>query len=110
MSRFERHLFICENIRDASDERGCCAAKGSPELRQAFKRAVKERGLRGKVRANASGCLDACEFGPSMVVYPEGVWYGGVNLEDVTEIVESHLIQGIPVERLRIRDPKYRQS
>ncbi len=75
-----------------------------------MKREIKLRGLRGEVRANQSGCLDACSFGPSVVVYPEGVWYGGVSVDDVPEIIESHIINGKPVERLRIRDPKYGQS
>lgn len=55
------------------------------------------------MRANAAGCLDACAFGTSVVVYPEGVWYGGVKAEDVLEIVESHLLGGKPVERLRMK-------
>jgi (2Fe-2S) ferredoxin len=104
--RFEHHVFICENLRPEQDVRGSCAAKGSPAIREAMKKEIKARGLRGKVRANQSGCLDACEFGPSIVVYPEGIWYGGVKPEDVPEIVESHLINGQPVERLRIE--KYR--
>jgi (2Fe-2S) ferredoxin len=104
--RFEHHIFICENLRTDEDPRGSCAAKGSPAIREAMKKEIKARGLRGKVRANQSGCLDACEFGPSMVVYPEGIWYGGVTPADVPEILESHIIGGQPVERLRIE--KYR--
>ena len=107
MPRFERHIFVCENLRPEDDPRGCCAQKGSPAIRQAMKSEIKKRGLKSKVRANQSGCLDACEFGPSMVVYPDGIWYGGVTLEDVPEIMESHIVGGIPVERLRIKDPKY---
>lgn len=68
---------------------------------------LKGRGLLGKIRPNTSGCLDACEFGPSMVVYPDNIWYGGVTVDDVVEIVERHLVGGVPVERLRIRDPRY---
>ena len=105
--RFERHIFICENIRPEDDPKGCCSAKGSAEIRQAMKKEIKQRGLRGVARANQSGCLDACEFGPSIVVYPEGIWYGGVKVEDVPEIIESHIINGKPVERLLIRDPKF---
>jgi (2Fe-2S) ferredoxin len=67
---------------------------------------IKRRGLRGQVRANQSGCLDACEFGPSVVVYPEGIWYGGVKPEDVPEIIEQHIMGGQPVERLRIEKYK----
>jgi (2Fe-2S) ferredoxin len=56
------------------------------------------------VRANKSGCLDQCELGPTVAVYPDGVFYGGVRPEDVDEIIESHIIHGQPVERLRISD------
>ncbi len=68
----------------------------------ALKKAVKEKGLSGRIRANSSGCLDACSQGVSVVVYPEGVWYGHVTEADVEEIVASHLIEGRPVERLRM--------
>lgn len=64
-------------------------------------------GLNTKVRANSAGCLDACEYGPTVVVYPEQVWYGGVTTADVNEIVESHIIGGSPVERLKIKDPRF---
>ena len=108
MSRFTHHIFVCENLRPEDDPRGCCAAKGSAEIRKAIKSELKKRGLKGSARANQSGCLDACEFGTAMVVYPEGIWYGGVTLEDVPEIIESHIVSGVPVERLRISDTKYR--
>ena len=71
-------------------------------LVKAFKKALKENNLKGEMRAQRSGCLDACDFGPSMVVYPEGVFYGGVQLSDVDEIVKEHLINNKPVERLII--------
>jgi (2Fe-2S) ferredoxin len=96
------HVFVCENRRPDDDPRGCCACKGSVELRAALKAELKRRGIHD-VRANAAGCLDACPEGPTVVVYPEGVWYGHVRVEDVPEIVEEHLVQGRPVERLRIR-------
>lgn len=100
--RFKHHIFVCENVRPDTDPKGCCAAKGSHAIREALKKEIKQRGLRGVVRANQSGCLDACEFGPSVVVYPEGIWYGGVSAEDVPEILESHILNDTPVERLRI--------
>ncbi|HYG70652.1 MAG TPA: (2Fe-2S) ferredoxin domain-containing protein [Anaeromyxobacteraceae bacterium] len=100
--RFRHHVFVCENRRADGDPRGCCAAKGSLAIRAAFKDELRKRGLKGQVRANAAGCLDACADGPSVVVYPEGVWYGHVAPEDVPEIVERHLLNGEPVERLRI--------
>ena len=101
--RFRHHVFVCENVRDPSDPRGCCSARGGVAVREAFKAELKRRGLAGIVRANSAGCLDNCALGPTVVVYPEGVWYGGVRAEDVPEIVESHLIGGRPVERLRLR-------
>lgn len=110
MARYEHHIFICENLRDEGHEKGSCARKGSLELKAALKKTLKAKGLRETVRANSSGCLDACEFGPSMVVYPEAIWYGGVQLSDLEEIVESHLVNGKPVERLQIKDPRYTQT
>jgi (2Fe-2S) ferredoxin len=101
--RFRHHVFVCENARDPSDPRGSCGPKGSAAIRDAFKAELHRRGLKGVVRANASGCLDACATGPTVVVYPEGVWYGHVRPEDVPEIVESHLVNGVPVERLRLK-------
>jgi len=56
------------------------------------------------VRANKAGCLDHCEHGSTVVVYPEGIWYGNVQVADVPEIVESHIVGDCPVERLRLAD------
>jgi (2Fe-2S) ferredoxin len=100
MSRYLRHLFVCENRRPSGHPRGCCAGRGAAEVRAAFKLALKKRGLAGLVRANAAGCLDTCEQGVTVVVYPEGVWYGGVKVEDVEEIVQQHVVGGEVVERL----------
>jgi (2Fe-2S) ferredoxin len=65
---------------------------------------AREAGLGAKVRINKSGCLDQCEHGPTVVVYPDAVWYGNVQPEDAEEIVREHLVGGRPVERLRIAD------
>ena len=105
MARFEQHVFVCTNQRHPDHPRGSCGAKGSEAIRAALKRALRERGLEDRVRANVAGCLDACELGVTIVVYPEGVWYGGVRLEDVPEIVERHLVRGEVVERLRLPEP-----
>jgi (2Fe-2S) ferredoxin len=107
MARFEKHIFICENVREPGDPRGCCSSKGSKEIRELFKKRLKELGLSGKVRANGAGCLDACAFGPSIVVYPEQVWYGGVTSGDVEEIIQSHIINNVIIERLLIKDKKF---
>jgi len=101
--RFRRHVFVCENRRPAGDPRGCCAERGGGAVREALKAELKGRGLQAQVRANGAGCLDACEHGATVVVYPDGIWYAGVTPADVPEIVESHLVGGRPVERLRIR-------
>jgi (2Fe-2S) ferredoxin len=100
---FDRHVFVCVNRREAGDPKGCCAEKGAEEVRDSFKRLLHERGLKSRIRANAAGCLDQCARGVTVVVYPEQVWYGGVRAEDVAEIVDQHLIGGVPVERLRLK-------
>ncbi len=102
MAKFERHIFICCNTRPEGHPRGCCSARGGETVRAAFKKELEQRGLKGRVRANQSGCLDQCEHGPTVVVYPEAVWYGFVKPEDVAEIVEQHIVGGRPVERLRL--------
>ena len=100
---FERHVFICTNRREAGNPKGSCADKGAEAIRDAFKQQLHERGLKGRIRANAAGCLDQCARGAAVVVYPEQVWYGGVTAADVPEIVQSHLVDGVPVDRLRMR-------
>ena len=100
MARYQRHLFVCVNCRPEGHPRGCCADRGAEDVRAAFKKALKKRGLAGRVRANAAGCLDTCENGVTVVVYPEAVWYGGVTLADVDEIVTRHVLGGEVVQRL----------
>jgi (2Fe-2S) ferredoxin len=104
MPGFEKHIFFCGNQRIAGHPRGCCDPHGNAELQKRFKKKLAERGLRGRVRANQSGCLDQCEHGPNLVIYPEAIWYGHVTLDDVDEIIDSHIIGGKPVERLRMRE------
>ncbi len=103
MPPYQRHVFVCTNRRAADNPKGCCALKGSEAVLERFKEELHRRGLKGKMRANAAGCLDACAFGTSVVVYPEGVWYAGVRVEDVVEIIESHLLGNSVVERLRMK-------
>jgi (2Fe-2S) ferredoxin len=102
MVPYERHVFVCENERPAENPRGCCAAKGGSEVRAALKKRVIEAGLRGRVRINKAGCLDRCEEGLTVVVYPEAVWYRRVTLADVDEIFGEHILGGRPVRRLRL--------
>lgn len=104
MPAFQRHIFICVNKRPPDDPRGCCAARGSERLHERFKQEVKRFNLKGIVRANKAGCLDHCDLGPSVVIYPEGVWYWVGTEADVTEIVERHVMKGEIVERLLMPD------
>lgn len=110
MKRFEKHIFICENKRPPDDPKGCCSDKGGSELKAKFKQRLLELGLKPLVRANTSGCLDACEFGASVVVYPDQVWYGGVTIDDVEEIIQSHIVNNKPVERLFIKHPNFNKD
>ncbi|MDE2600532.1 MAG: (2Fe-2S) ferredoxin domain-containing protein [Rhodocyclaceae bacterium] len=101
-SYFKHHVFFCTNQRKHGET--CCENHGANDLRGYAKDKVKELKLNGEglVRINSAGCLDRCDEGPVMVVYPEGVWYTYVDEEDIDEIVESHLKNGKVVERLKI--------
>lgn len=104
MAKFERHVFICTNMREPGSARPSCTRDGKGELHAIFKDKIKNAGLNSTVRANKAGCLDQCEHGPTVVVYPDAVWYGFVKPEDVDEIVREHLLHGRPVERLMIAE------
>ena len=95
------HVFVCTNERPAGHPRGCCKNKGSEKLRDYMKARAKELGLKD-VRINSAGCLDRCAQGPVIVVYPEAAWYTYVDQEDIDEIIDSHLMNGRVVQRLRL--------
>jgi (2Fe-2S) ferredoxin len=98
---FEAHLFVCCNRRPDGHKRGSCAAKGSERLRDYMKARAKELGL-GRVRVNMAGCLDRCELGPCMVIYPEGAWYRIENETDVDAVLLSHVRDGGRVDHLML--------
>jgi (2Fe-2S) ferredoxin len=100
---YRAHVFMCCNRRPEGHRRGSCAARGSEALRDYMKARAKELGLKG-VRVNQAGCLDRCEFGPTMVIYPEGVWYSPKTREDVDEILAVHLQGGGRVRRLMLTE------
>jgi (2Fe-2S) ferredoxin len=102
MSHYSHHVFFCCNQRTNGEK--CCNDAGASDVRDYAKKKVKELGLsgEGKVRINMAGCLDRCEEGPVIVVYPEETWYTYVDKEDVDEIIEEHLKNGRKVERLVI--------
>ena len=104
MPKFEKHIFICTNQRPEGHRKGSCNPSGEGELHQLFKAGLAQRGLKDRIRANKAGCLDQCEHGPTVVVYPEATWYGGVTAADVDEILDGHIAGGRPVERLIIPD------
>ncbi|MEE8496473.1 MAG: NAD(P)H-dependent oxidoreductase subunit E [Xanthomonadales bacterium] len=104
MSYYHRHIFFCVNDRGPDSDRPSCNRCGSAEIREYAKEKIKALGMSGtgKIRVNQAGCLDRCEEGPVCVVYPEGTWYTYVDESDIDEIIESHLLNGDPVERLKI--------
>lgn len=104
MSYFSHHVFFCTNLRD--DGRQSCNQCDASGARDYMKQRCKELGISGtgKVRINTAGCLDRCELGPVIVIYPEATWYTYVDRDDLDEIIERHLGQGQVVERLRL-DP-----
>ena len=104
MSYYQYHVFFCVNRRE--DGRACCANHHSQAMRDYAKERIKALGLDGKggVRINTAGCLDRCEEGPVVVIYPQGTWYSYMDKEDVDEIIDQHLRQGRVVDRLKLAD------
>ncbi|MBL7927212.1 MAG: (2Fe-2S) ferredoxin domain-containing protein [Bacteroidia bacterium] len=100
---YTKHVFICTNQRMPGAARSSCGEAHGLALVSEFKRLLKEKKLNVNMRAQKTGCLDICDFGPTVVVYPEAVWYVNVQLNDVAEIVESHLQNNIPVDRLLLK-------
>ena len=99
---YQYHVFFCTNQRAPDALRPCCAAVGSDAVRLYAKKRLKSMNMlgEGKIRINSSGCLDRCELGPVLVVYPQGIWYNYLDETDVDEIIDSHLLKGRIVERL----------
>jgi (2Fe-2S) ferredoxin len=106
MPAFECHLFVCCNQRDAKHPRGCCDPAGQEALKDKFKTELKKRKLGPLYRVNSAGCLDQCENGPVVVLYPQAIWYGGVTPDDVERILDETVIGGRVIEELRIPDER----
>ncbi len=102
MSYYKHHVFFCTNQRAAGES--CCNNHDAAAMRTHAKDRIKALGLNkpGAVRINSAGCLDRCDQGPVMVVYPEAVWYTYVDKEDIDEIIDEHLVHGRVVERLKV--------
>lgn len=101
MKKYSKHIFVCTNQRVNSD-RPFCGEEHGKKLAAAFKKEIADRNLQVEMRAQTTSCFHFCEKGPIVAVYPEAVFYGNVQLEDVKEIVESHLLNNTPVKRLQI--------
>ena len=99
---YRKHIFICVNQRKEG-ERICCGEVHGMELVAAFKKIIKDKNISAEVRAQRTGCFDICETGPTVAVYPDGVFYGKVQISDVQEIFEDHIMNDKPVERLRLK-------
>jgi (2Fe-2S) ferredoxin len=100
---FRAHVFCCTNEREPGHPRGCCREKGADELRDYMKKKATGLGLGKQVRINNAGCLDRCELGPCLVIYPEGIWYTFRDKADIDEILQTHLVEGARVERLMLQ-------
>ena len=96
------HVFICTNERPEGHSRGSCARSGAVKLRDYMKARAKELGLTDRIRTQQAGCLDRCELGPVLVIYPEGVWYAPRTREDIDAILVNHIRDGKRVERLML--------
>ncbi len=94
MPSFTHHIFICGNVREPGHQRGCCDPAGHQALKEAFKVELRKAGFGSLARANHAGCLDQCEHGPTVVIYPQGIWYGKVSLQDVPRIVSKTILGG----------------
>jgi (2Fe-2S) ferredoxin len=99
---YDIHIFVCNNQRKEGEKRSCGEQHGL-ELVGAFKKQINDLKLPIKIRVNRAGCLGICDFGPTIVIYPEAIFYVGVEVADVDEIVKSHILNHKPVERLLLK-------
>ncbi len=108
MLKFDKHIFICTNQRTGKPgDKPSCGETHGMEIVEAFRTKLKAKKLPIKVRAQKSGCLDICFYGQTVAVYPEGVFYVNVQLADVDEIIEEHIINNRPVQRLVLSPDKF---
>lgn len=104
MPKPEKHVFICAQNRPPGHPRGSCAERGCGEVLEEFLMQLQQRNCFDKIAVTNTGCIGPCGSGPNVLVYPEGIFYGGVTKEDVNEIYESHLLGDTPVERLKVAE------
>ena len=104
-----KFVFVCVNERPEQHPRPSCGRRGSAGVFEAIREETGRQGL-FDVKVIASGCLEPCMVGPSVYVAPDDVWYGGVTIEDVPELVEQHFANDRPLEFLRIGRPEFELS
>ena len=107
--KFKKHIFICTNERPKDSPRGDCLRCGGMDIRMRFVQLINQHGLKGKVRANKSGCLDTCELGAAVVIYPDNIWYTRVQVQDVDEIFETSIINNGVVDRLCAKEATWQE-
>jgi (2Fe-2S) ferredoxin len=104
--RYRKHILVCTNDKEGGKK--CCGSVHGMALVQAFKDEILAKGIQMEVRAQKAGCFDICGKGPTVVVYPEGVFYGNVQLEDVPRIMEEHILGGTPVLEKQLSFPPFK--
>ena len=98
MGQYPCHVFVCTSGET-------CPQQGDVEkFVKTLRAGAVAAGKQAEVRINKAGCFSQCGHGPMIVVYPENVWYAGVQESDLQEILESHILGGRPVKRL-LYDP-----
>ena len=102
MPKPNKHVFVCTQQRPPGHPRGSCGQHGSGAVYEEFLQQLEKRNLFNSIQVTATGCMGPCSEGPSVLVYPEGIMYGKVNKENVTEIFDQHLVAGTPVESLKV--------
>jgi len=100
----KKHIFVCENHRDENDGRPSCGARGSKQIRARLKQKLVEKGMHKLYRVNRAGCLGQCEYGPNIVIYPDGIWYAHVRPDDVESIVEESILNDRIIARLQLKE------
>lgn len=103
MAGYKKHVFVCQHTRDGQTGKKACGNSGSALFRQKLKKEVATAGLNKEIRINASGCLGQCNQGPAMVIYPQGTWYGDVQLTDLDEILEKSIFNDTIISHLRMQ-------
>ena len=102
MSYYDHHLFFCTNLRE--DGSNCCGRHGAQDLRDYAKQRCRSIAKEKNIRVNSAGCLNRCDKGPVLVIYPEGVWYSYIDKQDIDTIIEQHINRGEVVAHLLVKE------